>query len=38
MNFDKFTEKAQEVISLSQEIAIRMSHQQIDGEHLHWQC
>ncbi len=35
MNFDKFTEKAQEVISLSQEIAIRMSHQQIDGEHLH---
>lgn len=35
MNIDKFTEKAQEVISSSQEIAIRLGHQQVDGEHLH---
>ncbi|NLL05954.1 MAG: ATP-dependent chaperone ClpB [Clostridiaceae bacterium] len=35
MNIDKFTEKAQETISLSQEIGIRLGHQQIDGEHLH---
>lgn len=35
MNIDKFTEKAQEVIASSQEIAIRLGHQQIDGEHLH---
>lgn len=35
MNFDKLTEKAQESVSLAQEIAIRMSHQQVDGEHLH---
>ena len=35
MNIEKFTEKAQEAISLSQEIAIRMGHQQVDGEHIH---
>lgn len=35
MNIDKFTEKAQEVISSSQEIAIRLGHQQVDGEHIH---
>jgi ATP-dependent Clp protease ATP-binding subunit ClpB len=35
VNIDKFTEKAQEVIASSQEIAIRLGHQQIDGEHLH---
>ncbi len=35
MNIDRFTEKAQEVISSSQEIAIRLGHQQVDGEHLH---
>jgi len=35
MNIDKFTEKGQEVISSSQEIAIRLGHQQVDGEHLH---
>ena len=35
MNIDKFTEKSQEVISSSQEIAIRLGHQQVDGEHLH---
>lgn len=36
MNIDKFTEKAQEVISLSQEIAIRYGNQQVDGEHIHF--
>ncbi len=35
MNIDKFTEKAQEIISSSQEIAIRSGHQQVDGEHIH---
>ena len=35
MNIDKFTEKAQAAISAEQEIAIRMGHQQIDGEHIH---
>ena len=35
MNIDKFTEKAQEVISSSQETAIRLGHQQVDGEHIH---
>lgn len=35
MNIDKFTEKAQEVIASSQEIAIRLGHQQVDGEHIH---
>lgn len=35
MNFDKLTDKAQESVGLSQEIAIRMNHQQVDGEHLH---
>ncbi len=36
MNVEKFTEKAQEAISVAQETAIRMGHQQIDGEHLHY--
>jgi ATP-dependent Clp protease ATP-binding subunit ClpB len=35
MNMDKFTEKTQEAIGLAQEIALRMKHQQVDGEHLH---
>lgn len=35
MNFDKLTEKAQEAVGSAQEIAIRMNHQQVDGEHLH---
>lgn len=35
MDFDKFTEKAQQAISSAQETALRMSHQQVDGEHLH---
>lgn len=35
MNIEKFTERAQSAISSAQEIAIRMGHQQIDGEHIH---
>lgn len=35
MNLDKYTEKAQEIVSLSQELALRNSNQQIDGEHVH---
>lgn len=35
MDMDKFTEKVQQTISSAQEIALRMSHQQVDGEHLH---
>jgi len=35
MNIEKFTEKAQDAISSAQDIAVRMGHQQIDGEHIH---
>ena len=35
MNFDKFTEKAQAAVATAQEIAVRMGHQQLDGEHIH---
>ncbi len=35
MNFDKFTEKAQQAVSESQDIATRLGHQQVDGEHMH---
>ncbi|HOJ80948.1 MAG TPA: ATP-dependent chaperone ClpB [Clostridiales bacterium] len=35
MDIDKFTEKAQQAIGTAQEIALRMNHQQVDGEHLH---
>lgn len=35
MDLDKFTEKAQEALGSAQEIALRMKHQQVDGEHLH---
>ncbi|MDX1358000.1 MAG: AAA family ATPase, partial [Clostridia bacterium] len=35
MNLDRFTEKAMAAISAAQESALRMGHQQIDGEHLH---
>lgn len=35
MDMDKFTDKAQEAIGTAQEIALRMNHQQVDGEHLH---
>ena len=36
MNIDKFTEKAQEAISATQDIAVRMGHQHVDGEHIHF--
>lgn len=36
MNIDKFTEKAQEAISATQDIAVRMEHQHVDGEHIHF--
>ena len=35
MDMDKFTEKAQQALGTAQEIALRMQHQQVDGEHLH---
>ncbi|MDR1292221.1 MAG: ATP-dependent chaperone ClpB [Clostridiales Family XIII bacterium] len=35
MNFEKFTQKAQQAVSESQQIAVQMGHQQLDGEHLH---
>ena len=35
MNIEKFTQKAQEAIGGSQEIALKLGNQQIDGEHLH---
>ncbi|MDP4094736.1 MAG: ATP-dependent chaperone ClpB [Bacillota bacterium] len=35
MNMDRFTEKAQETIFEAQNIAVRMGHQQLDGEHIH---
>ncbi len=36
MKFDKFTEKAQQAVAESQEAALRLGNQQIDGEHLHF--
>ena len=35
MNFEKFTQNTQNVIAESQNIAIQMGHQQLDGEHIH---
>ena len=35
MNFEKFTQNAQNAIAESQNIAIQMGHQQLDGEHIH---
>ncbi|MDD4189068.1 MAG: Clp protease N-terminal domain-containing protein, partial [Eubacteriales bacterium] len=35
MNIEKYTERAQEALQSAQETAIRLSNQQIDGEHLH---
>lgn len=34
MNLEKFTEKAQESVVSAQQLAIRLDHQQVDGEHL----
>jgi len=36
MNIDRFTEKAQQAIIATQDIALRMGHSQVDGEHLHY--
>jgi len=35
MNIDKFTEKGQQIITAAQEIALKLGHQQVDGEHIH---
>ncbi|MCL1964283.1 MAG: ATP-dependent chaperone ClpB [Firmicutes bacterium] len=35
MDMNQFTQKARETIALSQDIALRRKHQQLDGEHLH---
>ncbi|MDR3304714.1 MAG: ATP-dependent chaperone ClpB [Clostridiales Family XIII bacterium] len=35
MNFEKFTQNAQGAIAESQNIAIQMGHQSLDGEHIH---
>ncbi|MDR1815961.1 MAG: ATP-dependent chaperone ClpB [Clostridiales Family XIII bacterium] len=35
MNFEKFTENARGVVAESQQLAIQMGHQQLDGEHIH---
>jgi ATP-dependent Clp protease ATP-binding subunit ClpB len=35
MDIEKFTQKAQQAILASQDIGVRMGHQQLDGEHLH---
>lgn len=35
MNLEKYTQKAQEAVMESQNIAISHGHQQLDGEHLH---
>ncbi|HHW48146.1 MAG TPA: ATP-dependent chaperone ClpB [Clostridiaceae bacterium] len=35
MDIEKLTEKAQQSVSAAQEIALRLGHQQVDGEHLH---
>jgi len=35
MNFEKFTDKAQEAVVGAQQLAIKLDHQQVDVEHLH---
>ncbi len=35
MQLEKFTQKSREALESAQELAVRHSHQQIDGEHLH---
>ncbi|MGI5877485.1 MAG: ATP-dependent chaperone ClpB [Christensenellales bacterium] len=34
MNIEKFTQKAQQAILGAQEVAVRLGHQQLEGEHL----
>ena len=36
MELDRLTEKAMAAVSAAQETGIRLGHQQIDGEHLHY--
>ncbi len=36
MEMDRFTEKALAALNSAQEIAVRMGHQQVDGEHIHY--
>ena len=36
MNMEKLTQKSQETIVQSQEMALRLGHQQMDIEHLHY--
>ena len=36
MELDKLTEKAMAAVGAAQEAGIRLGHQQIDGEHLHY--
>lgn len=36
MNTEKFTQKTNEVLELSQKVAIKLNHAKIDGEHLHY--
>ncbi len=36
MNMEKLTQKSQEAIVQSQEMALRLGHQQMDTEHLHY--
>ncbi|MDR0897624.1 MAG: ATP-dependent chaperone ClpB [Oscillospiraceae bacterium] len=35
MDLNKYTQRAQQAIAEAQEIALRMRHQQLEGEHLH---
>jgi ATP-dependent Clp protease ATP-binding subunit ClpB len=35
MDFEKYTQNAQAAVAQAQEAAIKMGHQQIDGEHIH---
>ena len=35
MNFEKLTQKAQQAVMDTQDAAVRLGHQQMDGEHLH---
>lgn len=35
MNFEKFTDKAQEAVVDAQQLALKLDHQQVDVEHLH---
>src|SRR5210317_812979 len=34
MNIDRMTQKAQEALGEAQKVALRLGHQEIDGEHL----